>query len=59
MFFEATHANYTFPLDGALSDDYLKDLDYVSTDFKKNIAGIKARYVNSAHFLGETFFDLT
>ncbi len=55
MFFEATHANYTFPPESIINPDYLQNLDYVSTDFAKNIDGIKARYENSSYYLDLQF----
>ncbi len=55
MFFESTHANYTFPPESIVSPNYLKNLDYVTTDFAENIDGIKARYDNSSRHLDQQF----
>ncbi len=55
LFFESTHANYTFPPQSIINPDYLRNLDYVSTDFAKNIAGIRARYENSSYYLDQQF----
>ena len=58
MFFESTHANYTFPVEDVINPDYLQNLDYVSTDFAENIEGIKARYENSSYYLDQQFARL-
>lgn len=49
MFFESTHAPYTFPEETALRSDYLRELNYVKLNLRDNIAGIHARYINAAH----------
>lgn len=49
MFFESTHAPYTFPEDTALRSDYLRELNYVKLNLRDNIEGIHARYINAAH----------
>jgi membrane-anchored protein YejM (alkaline phosphatase superfamily) len=49
MFFESTHANYSFPEDSAIARPYLEDLNYLTADFAKDIGPIKNRYVNAAH----------
>lgn len=53
MFFESTHAPYTFPEDKALRKEYAKELDYINLDLKNNIQGIHARYINAAHHIDE------
>ncbi len=55
MFFESTHANYTFPPDSVINPEYLHNLDYVTTDFAENIGGIKARYENASYYLDQQF----
>ncbi|SIR39831.1 hypothetical protein SAMN05421829_114109 [Aromatoleum tolulyticum] len=49
MFFESTHAPYTFPEETALRQDYLRQLDYMKLDLRDNIDAIHARYINAAH----------
>ena len=49
MFFESTHAPYTFPEDGALLEDYQKDLNYINMNLQENVQQIHARYINAAH----------
>ncbi|HEX6735029.1 MAG TPA: sulfatase-like hydrolase/transferase [Azonexus sp.] len=49
MFFESTHAPYSFPEAQALRSDYLRDLNYIDLDLRRNIDGIHARYINAAH----------
>lgn len=49
MFFESTHAPYTFPADAALRPDYEPDLNYVKMNLQQNVQRIHARYVNAAH----------
>lgn len=49
MFFESTHAPYTFPEDTALRSDYLRELNYVKLNLRDNIKAIHARYINAAH----------
>jgi len=49
MFFESTHAPYTFPEETALRSDYLRELNYVKLNLRDNIEGIHARYINAAH----------
>ena len=51
MFFESTHAPYTFPEDTALLDDYQKDLNYINMNLQENVKQIHARYVNAAHHI--------
>lgn len=49
MFFESTHANYSFPEDSAIARPYMEDLNYLTADFAKDIGPIKNRYINAAH----------
>lgn len=51
MFFESTHAPYSFPEDQALRPDYLRDMNYVDLDLRNNIDAIHARYINAAHHI--------
>lgn len=51
MFFESTHAPYSFPEETALRPDYLRELDYMKLDLRDNIDGIHARYINAAHHI--------
>lgn len=49
MFFEGTHANYTFPPDSVIARPYLEDFNYLAADFAGQMAQIKNRYLNAAH----------
>jgi membrane-anchored protein YejM (alkaline phosphatase superfamily) len=49
MFFEGTHANYTFPADSVIATPYLEDFNYLSADFAQQMVEIKNRYLNAAH----------
>ena len=51
MFFESTHAPYTFPEETALLGDYQKDLNYINMNLQENVKQIHARYVNAAHHI--------
>ena len=51
MFFESTHAPYTFPEDDAIRKDYQKDLNYINMNLKDNVGQIHARYINAAHHI--------
>lgn len=53
MFFESTHAPYSFPEATALRQDYLKEMDYIKLDLRDNIQGIHARYINAAHHIDQ------
>lgn len=55
MFFESTHARYSFPPENALEKDYLKDFNYLDTDINGQISRIKARYINASHHLDSQF----
>jgi len=52
LFYEGTHARYSFPGTAVVRDDYARSLDYATlsrTDLAPQIAGMKARYENAAH----------
>jgi hypothetical protein len=54
VFYEATHARYSFPEEKALRQDYLRSLDYIglkAESLEPMIDGMFSRYVNSANFL--------
>ncbi|MDO9598865.1 MAG: sulfatase, partial [Azoarcus sp.] len=53
MFFESTHAPYTFPETAAIRPDYEPDLNYVRMNLQDNIDGIHARYINAAHHVDQ------
>ncbi len=51
LFYEATHARYSFPDNAIVREDYLKTLDYAGLSRKElapQIEGMKARYENAA-----------
>ncbi|HMM54158.1 MAG TPA: sulfatase-like hydrolase/transferase [Candidatus Desulfobacillus sp.] len=49
MFFESTHAPYDFPPEAAIAEPWLKDFNYLTADFGRDIGQIKNRYINAAH----------
>jgi len=49
LFFEGTHANYSFPPDSVIAAPYVDDFNYLTTDFTTQIHEIKNRYLNAAH----------
>ena len=51
MFFESPHARYFFPPECAIRKPYLKDMNYLTMDLKKDIHLIKNRYINSCYHL--------
>ncbi len=51
MFFESPHANYYFPPESVIEPDYLRDFNYLDTNFKQQMPRIKARYINASHHL--------
>ena len=51
MFFESTHAPYSFPEAEPLRRDYLHDMNYLKLNLSENIDGIHARYINAAHHI--------
>jgi len=53
MFFESTHANYSFPDETAIATPYLEDLNYLTSDFSGDIGKIKNRYINAAHHVDQ------
>lgn len=53
MFFESTHANYSFPAETVLAEPYLNDLNYLTADFAADIGKIKNRYINAAHHVDQ------
>ncbi|CBL46142.1 Hypothetical protein HDN1F_25590 [gamma proteobacterium HdN1] len=58
IFFESTHAPYSFPEDHPLLDDYLHDLNYINLDLKNHIEEIHHRYINAAHHIDEQIGQL-
>lgn len=55
MFFESTHAPYSFPEAHPLRADYVREMNYVKLNLKENIDGIHARYINAAHHIDAQF----
>jgi len=51
MFFESAHANYYFPEEDIIDDNYIDDFNYITLDIEENIEKIKARYINANHHL--------
>lgn len=51
MFFESTHAPYTFPEEAVIRPSYLKEMDYANLDLLNNADGIHNRYINAAHHI--------
>jgi len=51
MFFESTHAPYTFPEEAVIRPSYLKEMNYVNLDLLNNTDGIHNRYINAAHHI--------
>lgn len=49
MFFESTHAPYTFPAEAVIRPDFEPELDYIRMNLQDNIDRIHARYINAAH----------
>ncbi len=49
MFFESTHAPYTFPETEVFKRDYLKNMNYADLNLRDNIEQIHNRYINAAH----------
>ncbi len=52
IFYESTHARYSFSKDKILRDNYLRNLDYAGLSRKEiapQIDGMKARYENAAY----------
>lgn len=53
MFFESSHASYSFPEERPLRSNYLREMDYMRLDLENNIDGIHARYINAAHHIDQ------
>lgn len=49
MFFEATHAPYTFSEKDVIKSDYLEDMNYAKLDLIYGIDQIKNRYINASY----------
>jgi uncharacterized protein len=58
VFFEATHARYSFPDDGVVEKDYIQSVDYAGLsreEMSPIIEGMKARYINANHYVDSQF----
>lgn len=58
VFFESTHAHYSFPPDSVIEPDYLQAVDYAAMTRETVapvIAPLKARYLNAAHHVDSQF----
>ncbi len=51
MFFESAHANYYFPEEDIIEDDYIEDFNYLTVDLEASMPQIKSRYINATHHL--------
>ena len=54
MFYESTHARYSFPPEDAIRTPFLDDLNYATMSRKSlapKINELKNRYINAAHFI--------
>ena len=51
MFFESAHANYYFPDEDIIENDYIEDFNYLTVDIEKSMPQIKSRYTNATHHL--------
>jgi membrane-anchored protein YejM (alkaline phosphatase superfamily) len=51
MFFESAHANYYFPDESIIREEYLDDFNYLTVDIEENIELIRNRYINATHHL--------
>ncbi len=51
MFFESAHANYYFPDESVIREDYIDDFNYLTVDIEANIERIRNRYINATHHL--------
>ena len=51
MFFESTHAPYTFPEAAVIRPDYLRQVNYAKLNIGGNVEGLRDRYKNAAHFI--------
>lgn len=58
MFFESPHARYFFPQESVIRQPYRDDINYASMskgDLRRDIVGIKNRYINAVHHLDSQF----
>jgi len=58
VFFEATHARYSFPQTSVVEKDYIPAIDYAglkSDELLPMMDGMRARYLNSAHYVDSQF----
>lgn len=56
IFFEGTHAHYSFPADTAIRDDYTPSVDYAelkADELLPKMDGMFARYQNAAHYVDQ------
>lgn len=53
MFFESTHAPYTFPEDAVIRSPYLESMNYAKMNLMGNIGEIHNRYINAAHHIDQ------
>ena len=53
MFFESPHANYYFPEESVIRNDYLKDMDYTTMNPQQDSQLMKNRYINACHHLDQ------
>ena len=51
MFFESAHANYYFPPESVIREDYIEDFNYLTVDVEAQIERIRNRYINATHHL--------
>jgi membrane-anchored protein YejM (alkaline phosphatase superfamily) len=51
MFFESTHAPYTFPGSAVIRPDYLRQVNYAKLNIGGKVEGLHDRYINAAHFI--------
>ncbi|NDY42779.1 sulfatase-like hydrolase/transferase [Dissulfurirhabdus thermomarina] len=49
LFFESTHARYSFPEESIIRRPYLRNFNYATMDLARDIGLIRNRYVNAAH----------
>jgi membrane-anchored protein YejM (alkaline phosphatase superfamily) len=53
MFFESTHAPYTFPEQAVIRSPYLESMNYAKMNLLGNIGAIHNRYINAAHHIDQ------
>ncbi len=51
LFFESTHAPYTFPESAVIRPDYLQQVNYAKLNIGAKVEGLHDRYKNAAHFI--------